>query len=69
MSVASILKYVLKNCVVSRKESHQVVAKRRWIICISQVSLSLLHSLHAAVDGPHQRLLGQTLTITNSRVT
>ena len=45
------------------------MAKRRWIICISQVSLSLLHSLHAAVDGPHQRLLGQTLTITKSRVT
>lgn len=33
----------------------------RGIIHISQVSLSLLDGLHAAVDGPHQGLLGQTL--------
>ncbi len=36
---------------------------------MSQVSLSLLHGLHTAVDGPHQGLLGLTLTITNKRET
>lgn len=36
---------------------------------MAQVSLSLLHSLHTAVDGPHEGLLGQTLTITNNRDT
>lgn len=43
---------------------------QKWrIICISQVSLSLLHSMHTAVDGPHQGLLGQTLTKMNNRNT
>lgn len=45
------------------------MAQWRQIIYISQVSLSLLHSLHAAVDGPHQGLLGQTLTTANNRDT
>lgn len=38
------------------------MAEWRKIINMTQVSLSLLHSLHTAVDGPHQGLLGQTLT-------
>lgn len=42
------------------------MAQRRQIIYISQVSLSLLHSLHTAVDGPHQSLLSQTLKTTNN---
>lgn len=42
----------------------QVVAQRRRIISISKVGLSLLHRLHAAVDGPHQSLLSVTLTKT-----
>lgn len=41
--------------------NYQVMTQGRGIIHISQVSLSLLDSLHAAVDGPHQGLLGQTL--------
>lgn len=41
--------------------NYQVVTQGRGIIHISQVSLSLLDGLHAAVDGPHQGLLGQTL--------
>lgn len=38
--------------------AHQVMAQWRQIIDMSQVSLGLLHSLHTAVDGPHQGLLG-----------
>lgn len=45
------------------------MAQWRQIIHMSQVSLSLLHSLHTAIDGPHQCLLGQTLTIANNRHT
>lgn len=45
-----------------RKRTDQVVAQRRRIISVSQVSLSLLHRLHAAVDGPHQGLLSVTLS-------
>lgn len=43
--------------------NYQVMAQGRGIIHISQVSLSLLDGLHAAVDGPHQGLLGQTLVM------
>lgn len=39
----------------------------RQIIDVSQVCLGLLHSLHTAVDGSHQGLLGQTLTTANNR--
>lgn len=45
------------------------MAQGRRIIYVSQVSLSLLHSLHTAVDSPHQGLLGQTLTIASHRNT
>lgn len=38
--------------------AHQVMAQWRQIIDMSQVSLGLLHSLHTAVDGSHQGLLG-----------
>lgn len=61
-SIHAILKYFL----ISEK-TYQVMAQWRQIIYISQVSLSLLHSLHTAVYGPHQGLLGQTLTTTNNR--
>lgn len=40
------------------EETHQVMAEWRQIIYMSQVSLGLLDSLHTAVDGPHQGLLG-----------
>lgn len=46
---------------VLEEGNYQVMTQGRGIIHISQVSLGLLDSLHAAVDGPHQGLLGQTL--------
>lgn len=46
---------------VLEEGNYQVMTQGRGIIHISQVSLSLLDGLHAAVDGPHQGLLGQTL--------
>lgn len=44
----------------------QVVAQRRRVVGVSEVGLSLLHRLHAAVDGPHQGLLSVTLTTTTT---
>lgn len=52
-----------------RKQTDQVVAQGRRIISISKVSLSLLHRLHAAVDGPHQSLLSVTLATTTTSST
>lgn len=46
---------------VLEEGNYQVMTQGRGIIHISQVSLGLLDSLHAAVDGPHQGLLGQAL--------
>lgn len=43
------------------------MAQWRQIIYMHQVGLGLLHSLHTAVDGSHQGLLGKTLTGTNNR--
>lgn len=42
------------------------MAEWRQIIYMSQVGLRLLYSLHTAVDGPHQGLLGLTLITTET---
>ena len=47
--------------VVGAHWAHQVVTEWGQVSHVAQVRLSLLHRVHAAVDGPHQGLLGQAL--------